>query len=738
MFSRHTLFRTNAADSTGSDPLSAGDSSSQEMVGALNKLTPAGEASRRQHHSSAAQFGRHEVLREMKVGEAGQQQQHDSGFPSTGFARSRKPSGLGITNQAAAATAVAAATEPVKASAPAAEPVKASSPPTEEARASMPATELVKSAEPSELAEPNLGLSAFGRQLWQHLQASASMADLRDLVGDSDTGLVVLPQSEFRGFTSPDVSALVTDNVLFTDSDVLQLGTDGAQCKFTTASGIRGVVDGQWVSALGMLPPVEDIMGAMAESETPRATIFDMIDDNESAPQPLVRLRISAIHDDCRLPDGRRVRVAVTSGALQRALVVDSAVTSLSTRIYDAVNATVRALLPQAPAALTEDDRIKVTIENLVQYARSIESRMQQPGQHPSATAVNVVRRLTVGGRGERRVVPSIDDDTTAWQAAMASLADNLAMHFDELEAATSMCGDAEARRRLGEAVVECVEKLVCESLYPRIFAPWFSDDRTADEQFASKVAALNLAGITLGHLGLQAPEPTLSELLRIARATGVHLQGMNAVRSPAEKLKLVVDAHKTVVDRMDRLNAKLRAAKKPSDGEEEELQPSLLSADSILPLLIYAVVTSNPQSFLSNLRFIQRYRTRALLSAQFEYCLTNALAAASFVESVDARKLGLSAEVSASVLERAIPPALMSLQNLLFNNAMSNAGIEVVQGVYGATLGKLIDTSSQLIMRAPWRSPSDRELQQQSEKTLDETNVIEGVRSVLSTASEQ
>ncbi|KAI8319263.1 hypothetical protein GQ54DRAFT_244827, partial [Martensiomyces pterosporus] len=56
----------------------------------------------------------------------------------------------------------------------------------------------------------------------------------------------------------------------------------------------------------------------------------------------------------------------------------------------------------------------------------------------------------------------------------------------------------------------------------------------------------------------------------------------------------------------------------------DSESDDTLLSADSILPLLIYSVVKANPPRFISNLRYIQRYRTRALLTSQFEYCMTN------------------------------------------------------------------------------------------------------------------
>ncbi|KAI7858933.1 hypothetical protein BDC45DRAFT_286847 [Circinella umbellata] len=47
-------------------------------------------------------------------------------------------------------------------------------------------------------------------------------------------------------------------------------------------------------------------------------------------------------------------------------------------------------------------------------------------------------------------------------------------------------------------------------------------------------------------------------------------------------------------------------------------------SADVLLPLLIFSIVKSNPTSFLSNLRFIQRFRRPSRVTGQESYCLTN------------------------------------------------------------------------------------------------------------------
>lgn len=87
-------------------------------------------------------------------------------------------------------------------------------------------------------------------------------------------------------------------------------------------------------------------------------------------------------------------------------------------------------------------------------------------------------------------------------------------------------------------------------------------------------------------------------------------------------------------------------------------------SADVLLPLLIFTIVKSNPTNFLSNLRFIHRFRRPSRISGQESYCLTNMvscycpngymvlifvsqqqMAAVSFLETTNLVGLGLSAD---------------------------------------------------------------------------------------------
>lgn len=62
--------------------------------------------------------------------------------------------------------------------------------------------------------------------------------------------------------------------------------------------------------------------------------------------------------------------------------------------------------------------------------------------------------------------------------------------------------------------------------------------------------------------------------------------------------------------------------AKRPRREDDQYIRSA--GADVLLPLLIFTVVKSNPQKFVSNLKFIQRYRMPSRLTGEASYCLTN------------------------------------------------------------------------------------------------------------------
>jgi hypothetical protein len=72
------------------------------------------------------------------------------------------------------------------------------------------------------------------------------------------------------------------------------------------------------------------------------------------------------------------------------------------------------------------------------------------------------------------------------------------------------------------------------------------------------------------------------------------------------------------------------------------ERAPTAVSGDVLLPLIIFAVVRAAPPRLVSQLLFVQRFRSRAA-GGEAEYCLVNMMAVAEFLENVDLAALGLT-----------------------------------------------------------------------------------------------
>lgn len=69
--------------------------------------------------------------------------------------------------------------------------------------------------------------------------------------------------------------------------------------------------------------------------------------------------------------------------------------------------------------------------------------------------------------------------------------------------------------------------------------------------------------------------------------------------------------------------------------------EPTPVSGDVLLPLIIFSVVKANPPHLVSNLLYTQRYRNQSV-GGEESYCLINLMAVAEFLENVDLAALGL------------------------------------------------------------------------------------------------
>lgn len=178
-------------------------------------------------------------------------------------------------------------------------------------------------------------------------------------------------------------------------------------------------------------------------------------------------------------------------------------------------------------------------------------------------------------------------------------------------------------------ALEEAAERRVCELVYDKIWRHKSTLDEVRDEKLRSKTAALLLVGINLKDLGIdidvaaidKGKQEEANQCLAQAREC---LAKMNDQKYPLGKLQQLAAAHKAIVDALTKL------------------LPSSSSADEILPTLIYSLVTCPPEgiSIVSNLLFIQRFRSSNKSDGETAYCLTNLEAAISFLENVELSSL--------------------------------------------------------------------------------------------------
>lgn len=177
-------------------------------------------------------------------------------------------------------------------------------------------------------------------------------------------------------------------------------------------------------------------------------------------------------------------------------------------------------------------------------------------------------------------------------------------------------------------ALEEAVERRVCESIYNRIWRHRSTTDEEKDEKLRSKTAALSVVGIGLNDLDVDLGQATEDPVAMQTRETEVRewlegardeLMAMSDEKYPLGKLHHLKAAHKSIVDTLSHFH--------PSS-----------SADEIMPMLIYTLITSRPEGIdvISNLYFIQRFRNENKIDGEAAYCLTNLEAAITFLETVD------------------------------------------------------------------------------------------------------
>ena len=216
-------------------------------------------------------------------------------------------------------------------------------------------------------------------------------------------------------------------------------------------------------------------------------------------------------------------------------------------------------------------------------------------------------------------------------------------------------------------ALQEAVERKVCEGIYDRIWRHKGTLDQIEDEKLRSKTAALALVGIGLKELGIDMGSSRNNGMTSADRLGQVEesifkasesLVRMNESRNPLGKLQRLATTHQIIVDLLSNIHQ------------------SSSSADEILPTLIYTLIISPAEGInvISNLRFIQRFRSANKIDGEAAYCLTNLEAAITFLETVDLATLQTDEVLEETPRPIQTAPLMEEFQDPLTSNAITQA----------------------------------------------------------------
>ncbi|KAK3985520.1 hypothetical protein QBC44DRAFT_334946 [Cladorrhinum sp. PSN332] len=174
----------------------------------------------------------------------------------------------------------------------------------------------------------------------------------------------------------------------------------------------------------------------------------------------------------------------------------------------------------------------------------------------------------------------------------------------------------------------EAVERRLCEGVYSKLWRHRSTQDEAQDAKLRSKTAALSVVGIGPLDLGvdLGTPENSPEAAAKKQEEVKEWLEGarkeltlMTQARYPLRKLNHLKAAFKSIIDTLSHFH--------PSS-----------SADELMPMLIYTLITLPPENLnvISDAMFIQRFRWEPKLTGEASYCLTTLEACISFLETVD------------------------------------------------------------------------------------------------------
>ncbi|KAL7935958.1 hypothetical protein V8C35DRAFT_296472 [Trichoderma chlorosporum] len=311
--------------------------------------------------------------------------------------------------------------------------------------------------------------------------------------------------------------------------------------------------------------------------------------------------------DNEDLPEVTRTSIELDDLPIELITLTDSFVESLSAKVHST---------PPNIAKLSQlfQEFYALASSHIGTHISALASRQSRENLHPPPPSSSVASRF----RSKAASLGSKDKSKVEIEQQMITP--------EELANRKKARKALEAKRSLLE---EAVERRLCEGIYDRIYRHRSTQDEAQDAKLRSKTAALSLVGIGPVELGIDLgevepqTEKSTAERTEVIRgqleAARKDLIRMGESRYPLGKLNRLKAAHKSIVDTL------------------AQFHPSA-SADEIMPMLIYTLITLPPEHLhvISDLNFIQSFRWEQKLTGEEAYCLTNLEAAISFLQTVD------------------------------------------------------------------------------------------------------
>ncbi|KAK1240691.1 hypothetical protein MKX07_006124 [Trichoderma sp. CBMAI-0711] len=335
--------------------------------------------------------------------------------------------------------------------------------------------------------------------------------------------------------------------------------------------------------------PSEKLGTAGADAEAPDT--FDTADNS----------------DNEEFPEITRASIELDDLPIELITLTDSFVESLSAKVHST---------PPNIAKLSQlfQEFYAQASSHIATHVSALASRQSRETFQPPPPSSSVASRI----RSKAASLGSKDKSKTENEQQMITP--------EELASRKKARRALEVKRSLLE---EAVERRLCEGIYERIYRHRSTQDEAQDAKLRSKTAALSLVGIGPSDLGIDLGEAEAEK----GKSTAEKTETIRAQLEPARKELIRMAESRYPLGKLNRL----KAAHKSIVDTLAQFHPSA-SADEIMPMLIYTLITLPPEHLhvISDLHFIQNFRWEQKLTGEEAYCLTNLEAAISFLQTVD------------------------------------------------------------------------------------------------------